>query len=1650
MSTIVNSQIKSIVVGVALLSIITLSSFLILFNSDFFDFGEESGIFAIISSPDTAEIGMYYEGEPITLKADCFEIKRGEIELQSSFNSDFEENLIFSWSFRQISWEEDNWVKLKEDVALSEITFSSFRTGKYIFKVNVKGLSRDYKILNPMDYLTVSNEFLLRNGFDTFNFEISPLVESKTWITSPKSLSEFTVGEGITFKSISKRKFNLTKYYDLTNKQVEAVNEAKNFLECDYIKALIHNNLPSGVSVDDIVDDNDFMAPYGEELILSAYTTHYWYDEWTDSEGIHYPKTFLGQGSIINTSSLEAGYHTITFTVRDEEIESSASDKINLWISLEEQPSVPLMIEFLDSIEVDNTVFVDWDSSKSLNKNGYIDHYELQISNNQNDFHFGFEEPYIEGTDYVFILGDKTYYVFENLPSSVNSLINEDGKHWFRVRAVDNYGLTSFWSNIEGVMVDKAPSNIYSEGIFYDNGSRVDKHNPDYQSNKGFARVLTKSYLNEAMVNYSILSQPDSVYDFYEGQFEDDEVNYYYSNLNLTSDIIYQYQDFNLRLNTKDSELDIDPESSNQELQILIYSSLNGLIYQGEGYIDSKINISYHNDIVPYLNAKNQVKYSPLLRGNHTITVVVVDPSFIGYQLVSLVLEVKEIAPYWEADSLINVGRLFLDPTNDGKSDWGIFGLNWLYPKFNPYMPSYFETEETDWERNFEKILFFEIEITKQYGQNEYIDYIVQESAQNWHYWEDYDGIFEDFISPYELTTGNWSFRIKVVDRDYWTSEWSDPCKMFDNEGNPLVDTYDTKYPILLNEDNPPPNPVITSNGYLVDNKEYDIRVNEDLELEAINSTDLNGDALYYTWFLDGELRNDIVGFDPHAESVTIYPEWLGTDNNPSKNETTLLDGDDYGDWGLHNITLMVNDGVTIVNTSFKLNILPVNEQPTISRIIIEGVHKSDLNEDYLFDYESIRIYPEQITHFDNQNEIQDIEVNIEAIDKITNATAYTIFVTIESQVFSDFNSTITQEKLREIFNIDFVLPIGDYIINLAVSDGITSNTCSTELKIVEEIAPYSLTIVPYDKAGNILPQNETGYYIFPNQEITFELSWEDDQEDSEIKLELIDNFEGLIYDGIARREVNTQINKFYFGISGIHYVTAILKDPYGGISSTNITCFVLLVMILPTENMNTVESSIEIDVNHPDYWDQERSIADVPELLYCIGDGKTSSPSSYEILDHVYLDPIIYPNAQWLRVWFQMQTRIDSSDILIFKDVNDNICWKIRLTGDYTKSPNEAIYEYQDDEGNWHILPKLYLTDSYEYVESTDTVFCKSYENRLISVIIPGDTVKIEWVTTVSQGWLSDTLLSFNIMYGYKIAYVEYIGTKIPELVAPIDIDVKAIENSISNCPSILQKFVQNSWRKLVEDFDLSQKALSDKDMSFIISSEFSFKLSSIFKFVIKFSFNRFIGEFKIDATLSASTKPIPLIVGDLTLKAKGMIRLVILIGEDFAFVKDGLISIDFSATFGYDLLDLLYPLFPPITEPLNRLKTVFERFDITLFPNFLELTIGIQFRGGFHAFDGWWFRVGVFGEIALKWNIIKISEDDIPIFKISFRLMIYWKWTQYGGWVNGAYAKLTIAFKLSLGSLLGKDFKFDIVFLEFKFVKKWQFEEIPLEGGY
>lgn len=1608
--------IGPIVAGVVLIGVISGAALFPMLGSSLFDFGEESGLIVLLETKPSP-FGLYYENDVVDFEVVVYELKDGEFVSNTASNPDLRQDLNFTYSIKPDGVEE--FILIDFGQGKDEITLSSLKSRSYKLKASVEGISKEYTILNPFAYLTVAQSLLPtdRYAFDELLFSIEPFGGLQSWITSPRSHVSAVEGGVVMFNSMVKRNLNYTLYYEITDHYSSSFNNASNFVSSSQLITMLEDNLPNNIPMSELVQEIS-PTPYNPEFLYTTdNATFQWYDEYIDESGSWHPPTLISNEEYFHKADFPIGEHVITLLVNDKTTGLSTSSKVDFWIVGKEQPTVPVMYEFqFPEVVTDGSVFVDWSNSFSNNPNSAIDHYELQIGENSHSFHSGTTTPYVEGVDYIHIPANKSYQMLKNLPSSTNKSVFHDGKYWFRVRAVDSLGQVSLWSNVEGVAVDQAPTNIYVGGIFLDNGTRVDQHNETYVSFNGLIDEGRKTSYSTQGYGLEEDDLPEIIFDFYPGHFENSSANSYYDGLDLTDGFVYQYQDFTIKLQSTTGETDeqnknnetIDPDELDSDLTYLVYSTIDGLIYKGDDWGPIGATISYKDHIAPFIRIKNLDSYSRLTAGVHEIVAVVKDTAGVLYVLPALVLEVRTISPSWSSTPE-SIPEFYLDATGDGRVDWGKFGFRWDYPQFNSFMPTFPSEGSEGWEILADKVKYWEIELTHQYGNTTTTEVIRQYSPEPFHYWSSTSMVDEDYITLNDFITGNYSFRVRVCDRDYLFSDWSNSTLMLDLYSNVLPSPYQSTWPVLTNADNPEPNLVINEEWSFSDSVP-NLYPNTTFVLDASNSSDLNGDNLVFTWSFDGVVRTDIPSFDPHSEVLVINPEWLGNDENPGVNETDLIDGDDYGDWGVHTIQLDLTDGNTVISWSLEVSLVPRNTIPTISGVAKENYHSQPEYGIYVYDFEELLLYPTDLTHIDHELTPQNITVEYYARPDDGGNEIFLGIRTVGRDLFIQYDNTIPLTVSRTNAGIRASLMEGNYTIEVVVSDGYSQVNSSTTILVRQNQIPQDLTLKLCDQDGYELHYNGSGYLMVWNQIVNFRLNWTDDESDEGATISLIDTPDGPIFDGPASRYFSSTSVNFVFNTTGLHTLSLAVRDVYGGIANATVQVFVLVVELFPLDNADSVANELSYTVggeSYINYGKAERSLNYVPNPLSAINHGDSKAPSSYPLFTNSYnLTEIYIPGAKYIRVWFKIQYAFD---FLYFSSSDGGVRWVVTRDnfGKY------LFHGFVDDDYSQGDLPKLHVGDMPQNFTDASYSWNVPYGERLYSVLLPGDTVNMQVEFTTKPCVVALNTLGCHIanrinsgayLWGFKIAYYEYIGDGPVQRVDPGNIDDSAITDNLGGDDAgLLTDPVMSAFNALQEeagdeDSDWNSECTGGECLKISVQKEFEWECGVTL--TLQASFNLLTTDLEIEAEIGWEVTKTR--VGKKILKAIHMDKLVI--GGGFKItvrlspfqLRELSIFFFIEATKQLGLLDILRA-FPPTSAIANAISPAndwLEDHRLPHLPNLLEISIRIELRIGWSDEKGFFVRFT--GSLKLS---ISFGNEDSEDIKESF-LYAYIHGDIYVGW--------------------------------------------------
>ena len=136
-STVHKTKLNTVVKTIGIASIVLTSTFLIGLNQGWFDFGDESGIFSVISSLERFEIQKAYkEGEPIKFSAIVYQVEKGEITRDSVGDHIFQDELNFTWYIKRDGWNE--YCEIYSERGAEEFTTSALSSGTYTVKVEVE------------------------------------------------------------------------------------------------------------------------------------------------------------------------------------------------------------------------------------------------------------------------------------------------------------------------------------------------------------------------------------------------------------------------------------------------------------------------------------------------------------------------------------------------------------------------------------------------------------------------------------------------------------------------------------------------------------------------------------------------------------------------------------------------------------------------------------------------------------------------------------------------------------------------------------------------------------------------------------------------------------------------------------------------------------------------------------------------------------------------------------------------------------------------------------------------------------------------------------------------------------------------------------------------------------------------------------------------------------------------------------------------------------------------------------------------------------------------------------------------------------------------------------------------------------------------
>ncbi len=1569
------TKFSTVVKTLSLVAIVVTSTFLVGLNQGWFDFGNATGIFPEISSPGkTEEVLTFKEGYPIKFNTTVYMVNDGEITSNSIDNFAFRDDLNITWYLKRDGW--SNFYIIDSGSGLTEFTTSCLRPGTYTVKVEVEGINQNYDILNPQDYATASEADYVYNEMI---FEIKPLAELKAYILNPQDFMNFVDGDTISLTGYAGRYINNSMVKIINSMNIEEYNNAKNWITTDELRETLSTQLNEFI-VNETIKEFESIDPIQlNNFNISSDATFKWFDDFVDADERQYPINFLGEGKNLEVSDLDVGYHTITLKVLDGVNIEQASAELHFWISTLEQPSVPYVMQFSEIVDLDGNILMNWDRSIS-NFNGVeIDHYEVQKENHTMNFHPGTDSSYIEGVDYINIPANQTFNYFTGLEPSTNLNLYKDGKHWFRVRAVDKRGGVSFWSNPIGITVNDPPNNVKCSGI-YSGGSRVDFQS-GYQSLNGEIILNSKP----AELQYEEIMKNRNYYDYLEEQFGDESSRYNFEEIIFTQQpLIYQYQDFTINFTSKSGPF--DQNEADQDLIFYIYSDYDGLIFKGTGFSESN-PISWTDDIRPYLKFNTGENFPTLSPYLHSLTIVVRDNYNISYQLPSLLLNVSYIEPEWQNIVPQGIPGMFFDGSGDGKMDWDQFGIEWDYPHFNQYMPNQtLVPEDEPWENEEYKLLFWEIEVFFEYGNTNYSEIITQTNPEPRHYWYYTNDVVDDSISPWGLISGNYSFRVRAVDCNFLFSEWSDNATILNNTGDPLTSPFDKKLPILLNEDNPPPCAWI---DFVEQHGIYVIETGNYYSFSGLNSSDLNGDSLSFTWKFDGVVREDLLPeFDPYQPNITINPEWIGNDLDISKIENDLSDGDNYGDFGKHTITLEVSDGVSITAKSIDVLIIPKNFVPTFDIAYTGGTMNEGILE--IFQGYPLSLSLDNLIHYDHEVQPQNITVilikenlgtgHIETSksftitsDEINQNTNILNFGYMEEQGYTHY------EDLDEfgLFNYTYILDDGEESINKSIL-----------IQVLQDEAPEQLTVELLDIAGNNLFDG-SNYITVPGQHLILNLDWVHvpEYEILDIAIESSDHdFTVNSYEN--SKQIDLAASYMCFNTPGSKVITVTITDRGGNSATTSLHVTVMVPTIFGEHLTNSVESSIRDGIQgSPNYDNLNRRASDVPNWLMRLGDGNSETGDGYFINDEIEVKAIEILSAEYLRVWFQLDARAE--DVLEFYDSSNNLVWTIRRT--ITNTDLHGEYQYKDTNGNWQILPQMSFLDNSNLINSNNRLDWEvNVDDRLVYVVIPSTGFSIKWKTggrDTGNYYSSEFIDNVWSLEGFKIAYVEAWAEKSLGLLNPAEISIRKLIDRIGGPDSIAGKIFSKAWSACLETFQLN----TFNTMWIKVDHELNHSKTESLIFKIEIKYNLYTSNLVINGSVGfeIENKNLAKILQGIEFSGFILIDIHCLTGTINEFCLG--VSVKLSKT--YTIIDALMKI--PTTLPLGLALKAYDSFaksfSIIGLP---RITMGITFTLSFSLMGGWRRDIGSF--LAIKFGACVTLKMLFEMIRISVGITYGIKWEQ------------------------------------------------------
>ncbi|UYP44177.1 hypothetical protein NEF87_000462 [Candidatus Lokiarchaeum ossiferum] len=1595
-----SSKVKRFVLASSLIGIVTISTFVGM-NLNLFGFGEADGIFPVLISPNPSMESDFYEGEPIVFNATVYKILKGEVETTSADNFNFQTDLNFTWYFRSIEWETP--IKLYESPGAAHIALSALKPGTYEISVEVIGIETDYDLLNPNDYL-------IDNASEPINyalaqFTVHPLISLDSWISHPADYSNHIMGEPIQFNGITRSTVNSSVTNHLVEANVDIVNQVTHFIDQTELEQVVTSQLPF-LDVSTVVGSIEYLDPIQLEYLIPSKSAQIeWIDDYIDPQGQVTQNILIGDNYDITINSLPIGFHSIRMQVMDETTNYTSSSTVNLWISNSTQPTVPYLHEFYNDLTMEGNFILDWDASIPTTPNTIIQTYDIQQTSRTDILYLDDQEYIEEQSTFYNISTETTYKMFENFTSTTDFTKYEEGKVWFRVRAVDSNGIYSHWTQPIGMTVDRAPSNIYCSGVFGEDAERIDLHSTEYTSQKG---EIIDDQINDNFLETGEFRPNPAFFDLYEGQFEQSEnrseFETIYSQLPSTSIeeaiSILQYQPFSIHLQQVNSSLPIDPDTEANQLRYTLISDLDGKLFSGKGYGDT-IQISWEEQIYPYLTSQ-EIDFCGLSVGHHIMTILIQDTFDLIYQLPSLVINVSEYIPLWENITLQTTPESFYDYTGDGRHDLSEIVLQGDLPHLNPYYPNWESIKP-------QYIKYWYFQVFQEYG-NQSFEEIFQVNASH------VNTTATSFTYLVQgLISSNYTFHIAVEDVHGHVSNWSTSLLIVNTSNAPLVAPYDHKLPILLDADNPPPNPVIgLINTYYADEISQ-ISTDELLLLNASQSSDLNGDSLEYTWHFDGSgIETWYESYDLHAEVLEVSPEICGNDLDPEF-ELDMRDGDHYGDWGVHEITLEVFDGVTSVNTSILVEIIPPNVAPEITGLAFYNGHVDAATSlAYMYDAETCILYPDHLFHFDHLLNPQTLSISYILTDLTSQSTSYLGTKSIPREEFSFENPLLNPNRALEYGIILQQMQPGFYDINATISDGYVSISCNFSFEVKVDITPYDLGITLKNQNGGEIEKIDGKYTILLNQPLKFELQWIDNHPDSQAEISVSASGLGVIYEGPGIRLIDSLSEKSHFTKGGETELTFTVRDQWGKSNSTSITVMVYYVTILNDDNTNTVARQIAISKEYlghgysklNNFGDVDRSEKYVNTWSSELGDDQIDTDDGYYADTYLSLDPSIFMDAEYVRVWFQLDSRFDK-DYLEFYDGDGDLVWKIRRHSDSAT----AGYQYLAGDNTWKSLYQMQLSSTRDNLETNylSTTWEHSINSRLVYVVVPGDTVTMKWKTGSKDGALANVFGK----RGFRIAYYEALGESEIKLRSPLDLNLDKFNaflglNKNELVGNVLGTVIKAVWYKLIEIW--FENEWDSRWVEFTEEVDYLGALT----FEISAMYNRFTSEFRVNLDVEYEPKKTPGVGA-----AMNSVKLSVGGSGTFAAIidpfqlKEASMSFFGKASKEISIVALIgkLPGMSKIGSSIKKADKYLDKYGYG-FPK-IDLYVEFRISGGYRSDLGWYglFEVTVGASITFFKKLVHLGVD----------LGMYIGGSQKKGFTWGITANAYFKIRLTLKALIG-----------------------------